>query len=134
MKLGLASARIRNQATLRAGLALVFALQIVGLCFCSPAAKDEHDCCPETGQTDVPGSMTVASLSAPAGTTCCPDGVAVRASLQIGEPKLTVTQSMQATVVVAWLVRSDVPARSNHTDSASAGRAFSTLRSPILRI
>lgn len=116
------------------GLALLFSAQIVALCFCAPRAVEEHDCCPPTSQTDVLGGTSVANLSAPAGTSCCPDGGVMRASLRIGEPEVSTTQKIHATVVHAGLPRNEVPAQPHHTGSAPAGRTTLLLRSPILRI
>lgn len=134
MKLGLAAARLRNRATLRTGLVLVFALQIVGLCFCMPAAVDEHDCCPPTNETDFPSGLSVFNLSTRTSPDCCPDGPGMRAILRISEPETTTTQISHATVVPAWLVRSNVPARPPHTGSMPVGHDSSVRRSPILRI
>ena len=132
MTLGLVSTRIRNRATIRAGLALVFALQIVGLCFCMPAAVDEHDCCPPN-ETDFPGGLSV-DLSAPTSTDCCPDGPGMRAILRISEPDVTASPNIHATVVHAWLVRTNAPAQPHYTGSVPVGRVSPARRSPILRI
>ena len=134
MKLGLASPRLRNRATLRAGLALVFAFQIVGLCFCMPAAVDEHGCCPPTNEADFPSGPSVFNLSTQARPDCCHESPGMRAILRISEPETTTTQISHATVVPLWLVRSDVPARPPHTGSVPVRHDSSVRRSPILRI
>lgn len=129
MKLGLASARVRYRATLRAILTLAFTLQVVGLCLCFPVATDEHDCCPPTKQ-----GLNAAGASARAATSCCPDGVGMQASVLAGEADVKATQKIHAAVAHAWLARNEVPAQPHHTGSAPVGRTSLLLRSPILRI
>lgn len=126
--------RVRYTKLLASGLALLFSAQIAGLCFCAPTTAEEHDCCPLASQTDVSGRVSVADVSAPASTSCCPEGGVMRASLRIDEPEVSTTQKIHATVVHAGLPRNEVPAQPHHTGSAPAGRTTLLLRSPILRI
>jgi len=133
MKMGFDHLRPQFQPRfLAAGLAMLFSLQIFGLCFCMPAAVDEHDCCPPTSHTD--GGVNAASLSAREGTSCCPDGLGMRAVPSVSEPGVATTQSLHAAVAQAWPGRYSAPSEPRHTDSVSAGSAASVRRSPILRI
>lgn len=130
MKMGFDRVRPQFQRRfLTAGLATLFSLQIFGLCFCAPAAVDEHGCCPQTSHTE--GGVNVAS---PSGTSCCPNSPGMRALPPITEPGVAKTQSLHLSAVHAWFVRSSVLLEPRPSGSASVGSASSVRRSPILRI
>ena len=129
MKLGLVPFRVRYRAALRASLAFVFSLQIVGLCSCLPATADEHDCCPPIKQ-----GLNATSPSAQAATSCCPDGSGMRAVTSVTERDVRATASIAPTPAHARLVRNNVPFGPRHTGSAPLGSVSSIGRSPILRV
>ena len=135
MKPGPESARVRNRVKLQtAGLALVFALQIVGLCFCGPASGEAHGCCPPAPETDLPNGANFASLPEHAAKPCGPDGPGLRAVLRVGEPDATATPTVQAADPPAPLVRSIARGWTYLTGYVPFGWASSGRGPQILRI
>ncbi len=109
------------------GLALVFALQVVGLCFCLPPVVAEHDCCPRgDASTDGVSAALVARAD------CCPEGPGLRAILR-GDETGPSTGMRFTQAVVTSLPRYD-EVRSHGGLVRPLRCAAAVSRSPILRI